>query len=82
VGLNLWLEPVIDAYLLACAQGRDWREAVAAAEQIASGNPLCVVTQKDLKSKKGVKYSRQHLHRKVRSGTFPAPFQLPAIQDP
>jgi hypothetical protein len=32
VALNLWFEHVIDAYLQARAEGRDWREACAAAE--------------------------------------------------
>ena len=36
-----------------------------------------VLTQKDLGPKKGIKYSRQHLDRKVTDGTFPPPFHLP-----
>jgi hypothetical protein len=74
VSINLWFENVVDAYLLACAEGRDWREAVAAAER-AEG-PRRVVTQKGLRSK-GLPYSRQHLGRKIQNGSFPPPFKLP-----
>jgi hypothetical protein len=73
-GINLWFEHVIDAYLAACAEGRDWREACAAAERTAG--PRRVLTQKALKIK-GLSFSRQHVSRKVRDGTFPAPFKLP-----
>jgi phage/plasmid-associated DNA primase len=34
------------------------------------------ITQPDLKSRKGIRYSRQHLHRRIKR-TFPAPFQFP-----
>jgi hypothetical protein len=77
VAVNFWLEVVVDAYLLACAQGRDWRPACAAAEQAVedSDDPLRILTREDLKTRKGLAYSRQHLHRLVRGGAFPAPFK-------
>jgi hypothetical protein len=75
MALNLWFEHVIDAYLTACAEGRDWREACAAAEQSAGNAPRKVLTAKDLKVKKGLRYSRQHLAKKVKGGGFPKPFQ-------
>ena len=34
-----------------------------------------VLTQPDLKDK-GIKWSRQHIHRLVRQGKFPRPFKL------
>lgn len=74
--INFWLEAVIDAYLQACARGEDWRAACAAAEANAT-KPWRVLTQKDLKHKKGLSYSRQHITRRVNDGTFPRPFQLP-----
>ena len=72
VSVNLWFEHVIDAYLLACAQGRDWHEAVAEAEaEKAAGNgSRRVLTQKGLRSK-GLTYSRQHIGRKFRPAPFP-----------
>jgi len=73
VALNLWFEHVIDAYLRARAEGRDWREACAAAEPAPS--PLRVLTQQDLKTKKGLTHTRQHLAKKVKGGAFPKPFQ-------
>jgi hypothetical protein len=76
MGVNLWFEDIVDAYLEACAEGRDWREACAAAEQAAANRPRRVLTQKGLRSK-GLEYTRQHIAKKVRSGTFPPPFQLP-----
>jgi hypothetical protein len=76
MSINYWLEPVIDAFLLAAAQGRDWQEACAEAEQKAKGQPLRVLTQADLPAK-GIKYSRQHIARKVGDRTFPPPFKLP-----
>ena len=36
-----------------------------------------VLTTVELRTKKGIPYSRQHITRKVRAGTFPAPFNLP-----
>jgi hypothetical protein len=71
---NLWQEHIIDAYLAACAEGRDWREACAAAEAAHGTRPRTALTQKDLKDKKGIPYSRQHLDRKVKGGAFPPPF--------
>jgi hypothetical protein len=76
LSVNLWFEHVVDAYLQACAEGRDWREAIAAAERAAANKPRRVLTQKGLRSK-GLPYSRQHLGRKIQAGTFPAPFKLP-----
>ncbi len=76
MGFNYWWEHVVDAYLTACAEGRDWRQAVAAAEAAHGHAPRKALTQKDLKSK-GVPYSRQHIDRNVRLGTFPKPFKLP-----
>jgi hypothetical protein len=75
---NLWFEDVIDHYLAALAEGRDWREAIAAAQvQVnASDTPRRVLTQKALKAK-GIPYSRQHLSDLVNKGIFPAPFRLP-----
>ena len=76
MGINLWFEHIIDAYLQACADGRDWREAcAAAAEQAAGSTPRRVLTQEDLKTKKGLRYSRQHLAKKIRGDAFPRPFQ-------
>ena len=72
MALNLWFEHVIDAYLQARAEGRDWREACAAAERVPG--PRRVLTQQDLKTKKGLTYTRQHLAKKVK-GAFPKPFQ-------
>jgi hypothetical protein len=79
--INFWLAHVIDAYLEACARGEDWRKAVADAEQQPGDKPLAALTQKDLKQK-GIPYSRQHIERKVKAGTFPAPFKLPEIEAP
>jgi prophage regulatory protein len=36
-----------------------------------------VLTFPDLKSKKGIPFSRQHTARKINAGTFPAPFKTP-----
>jgi predicted DNA-binding transcriptional regulator AlpA len=36
-----------------------------------------VLTFADLKSRKGIPYSRSHMNRKVKDGTFPKPFKLP-----
>jgi hypothetical protein len=74
MALNFWFEHIIDAYLQACAENRDWRQACAA---IPPPDERRVLTQRDLKQKKGITYSRQHVSRKVRDGTFPQPFQLP-----
>ena len=48
--INFWFEDEIDAYLLACARGVDWRGACAAAQANASG-PRRVLTQKGLKAR-------------------------------
>jgi hypothetical protein len=77
VARNLWIEAVVDAYLLALAHGRDWRAAVVEAERVNAETPLRVLTREDLKEKKGIPFSRQHLARRVREGTFPRPFQAP-----
>ena len=66
---NLWLEFVIDAYLQACADGRDWKAAVAEAEH-AGDIPLRVLTREDLKEKKGIPYSRQSSRKKFASARF------------
>jgi hypothetical protein len=73
---NLWFEHVIDSYLAACAAGRDWREACAEAEATHGTRPRTALTQRDLKVKKGIPYSRQHLDRKRKAGTFPPPFNV------
>ena len=75
MAINLWFEHVIDAYLQACADERDWREACAVAVQAVGNTPRRVLTQKDLKTKKGLRYSRQHLTKKIRGGAFPRPFR-------
>jgi hypothetical protein len=80
VGVNLWFEHIVDAYLKACAEGRDWREACAAAERNIGDKPRRVLTQKVL-SEKGIGYTRQHLVRRVADGNFPAPFQLPDFSE-
>ena len=77
MSINLWFEHQIDSYLVACAQGLDWRKAVAEAECVLGNAPRRVLTQKDLRERKGIRYSRQHISRKVENGTFPPPFQLP-----
>jgi hypothetical protein len=74
---NLWFEHVIDAYLRACAEGRDWEEACREAEHAVGSGPLRVLTGEDLQTKKGIPYCRQHIDRKVRGRTFPRPFQAP-----
>ena len=76
MSVNLWFEHVVDAYLQACAEGRNWREAIAAAEQAVGNVPRRVLTIKGLRAK-GLTYSRSQVNRKVRDGYFPAPFQLP-----
>ena len=38
--------------------------------------PGSVLTFKDLKDKKGLNYTRQHVARMVREGRFPKPFKL------
>jgi predicted anti-sigma-YlaC factor YlaD len=76
VARNFWFEHVVDAFLQACAEGRDWKQAVAEAERAELDAPRRVLTQKDLKAK-GVRYSRQHVAKRVARGTFPRPFQLP-----
>ena len=81
MSVNLWFEHVIDAYLLACAQGLDWREAVTEAVKSGGNGPHRVLTAKGLISM-GLTYSRQHIGRKVQTGTFPAPFKLPDTLGP
>jgi predicted DNA-binding transcriptional regulator AlpA len=36
-----------------------------------------VLTRPELKTEKGIPYSRQHIDRKVRAKQFPAPFKTP-----
>jgi hypothetical protein len=76
MSFNLWFEDVIDAFLGAAAEGRDWRAAVADANKANRGRPRRILTQEGLRAK-GIRYSRQHIRRRVVAGTFPAPFQLP-----
>ena len=76
MSVNFWFEHIIDAYLIAAAQGRDWRAACAEAEQTNKDRAVRVLTHKDLRAK-GLKYSRQHIGRRVAAKTFPAPFNLP-----
>ena len=76
MAINLWFEHVIDAYLQACADERDWREACAVAVQAVGNTPRRVLTQKDLKTKKGLRYSRRHRRRKFAVALSPAPFDL------
>jgi hypothetical protein len=78
--INFWFDHVIDAYLDACAKGEDWRPAVAAAERQHGAKPRTALTQKDLKTRKGIPYSRQHVMRKVDDGTFPPPFKLAEME--
>lgn len=75
MAINHWFEHVIDSYLAAVAEGRDWREAVAAAEAALGNAPRRLLTHKGLRQK-GLDYSRQHIGRKVQDGTFPPPFKL------
>jgi hypothetical protein len=82
VALNLWFEHQIDAYLTASAQGRDWREAVAEADKAIGSAPRRVLTQKELKARKGIHFSRQRLNKKVKDGSFLPPFHLPNVHDP
>jgi predicted DNA-binding transcriptional regulator AlpA len=35
-----------------------------------------VLTRRDLRERKGIFWSRQHLDRKIRDGEFPKPFKL------
>jgi hypothetical protein len=76
MSINFWFEHILDAYLAAVADGRDWHDAVAEAERTHKGSRR-VLTQGDLRTK-GIRYSRQHTKRRVDKGTFPAPFQLPS----
>lgn len=78
--LNFWFDHVINAYLAACAKGEDWHQAVADAEQQYGDKPRTVLTQKDLKDRKGIAYTRQHIERKVKDGTFPPPFKLAEME--
>lgn len=75
MSFNFWLEAVIDAYVDACARGEDWREPCAAAPAKV-GASRRVLTLQDLKTVKGIRYSRQHISRKITNGTFPAPFKF------
>lgn len=76
MSVNFWFEHVVDAYLKAVAQGRDWRSACADAEQAKKNQPVRVLTHKGLRAK-GITYSRQHIARRVAGKTFPKPFNLP-----
>ena len=78
VSVNFWFEDQVDAYLAACAAGKDWRKACAEAEAraVAEGRPRKVLTQIDLREKKGIRYSRQHIARRVRNGSMPPPFNF------
>jgi hypothetical protein len=38
--------------------------------------PVRVLTREDLATSKGIVFSRQHIDRMVRAGTFPSPFQI------
>ena len=82
MALNLWFEHQIDAYLTACAQMRDWREAIATADAEIKDGPRRVLTQRDLRDRKGIYFSRQRLNTKVKDGSFPSPFQLPSVPAP
>jgi predicted DNA-binding transcriptional regulator AlpA len=73
---NLWFEHIVDAYLAACAARVDWVAACAAAEQAHGARPRTLLTQPDLKHKKGIPYSRQHIDRKIKAGAFPPPFNM------
>jgi len=77
MAINFWFEHIVDAYLKACAEGRDWREACAEAEHAIGNGPRRVLTQEALQGK-GITFSRQYLTKKVRDGDFPAPFQTPS----
>jgi len=79
VAVNFWFEHVIDTFLEAVAAGRSGAEACAAAENVECREPRRLLTQKDLKAK-GLRYSRQHVAKRVRGGTFPRPFQLPPMK--
>jgi hypothetical protein len=81
MAFNFWFEHVIDAYLLACAAGVDWKAACAEAERTHTG-PVRVLTREDLAMSKGIRFGRQHIDRKVRDGTFPRPFQTPSRSRP
>jgi hypothetical protein len=78
--IHFWFDHIIDAYLQACATGEDWHKAVTNAEQQIGDKPRVVLTQKDLKVRKGIPYSRQHVMRKVENGTFPPPFNLARME--
>jgi hypothetical protein len=78
---NFWFSHIIDAYLKACAEGRDWREACREAERAIGDGSRSVLTSKDLRTKKGISWGRQHISRKVRDGTFPRPFQAPVAAE-
>jgi hypothetical protein len=82
MGVNFWFEHHIDAYLQACAEGRDWKEAVAEAERAIGDAPRRVLTRKALETTKGIDFSRQYLRQKVRDGDFPPPFQTPSTPKP
>ena len=77
MSVNYWFEHVIDRFLQACAEGRSAQEAVAEAEAAPRPTELRVLTQPDLRPRKGIRYSRQHLARLVDAEIFPRPFQLP-----
>jgi predicted DNA-binding transcriptional regulator AlpA len=73
---NRWLEPSIDAYLFACAQGHTPGEAVVIAESIPPRPPYRMLTRRQLRDVKGIAVSRQWLSKLVRRRAFPRPFQM------
>jgi len=78
VAFNFWFEHVIDTYLIALATGADWKAACAEAECNYTG-PVRVLSREDLATVKGIRFSRQHIDKKVRDGMFPRPFQTPSL---
>ena len=81
MAFNYWLEHVIDRYLVALATGADWKAACAEAERNHTG-PVRVLSREDLATVKGIRFSRQHIDKKVRDGMFPRPFQTPSLPRP
>ena len=74
--LNFWFDHIIDAYLEACAKGENWQAACAEAEKRQGDRPRRVLTQRALKTEKGIDYTRQHITRIVEAKAFPPPFKL------
>ena len=81
MALNFWFEHTVDAFLKACATGTDWKAACSEAERTHTG-PVRVLSREDLATVKGIRFSRQHLDKKVRDGMFPRPFQTPSLPRP